>query len=405
MKRRIAMRTLATVSHVLAVTLLSFGFFTAVTVSAQERNFVELARKVVKTSANVKPGDVVVVYGGTHTIPFMEALAIEAQMSGGMPQMFLNSDRVNRSFFMDVSDKYLEQPPTFFAQWLKHINVWIGLPDVENRKAVYGDVPEERFAKANRAGQVVTDSLNASGVRVVFVGYPTKEDAAISQVDFDTFQKMHWDAVNADYKQISEKGNKLKNMLQGAKVVKIASPSGTDFTFSVGDRPIFVDDGIGTEERAKSKLFLNRFVSLPGGAVFFAPIETSAEGKVAVPRTQCKFAPMTAVSFDFKAGKLENFKAESGAKCFEETMAPYTGPKDMFGFFQIGLNPAMKVMENPGDYRPGRAAGLVEIGIGNNQLLGGNNKVQGEGGFGFPIVNATVEIDGKVVVKDGQLTL
>jgi hypothetical protein len=61
-------------------------------------------------------------------------------------------------------------------------------------------------------------------------------------------------------------------------------------------------------------------------------------------------------------------------------------------------------MEKPGNYQPGGAAGLVWIGVGDNRLLVGNNKVQGEEGFSFPIVNATVEIDGKTVVKDGQLT-
>jgi len=388
----------------LLVGALSPGLLQVSTVAAQEVNFAELARKIVKTSANVKPGDVVVVFGGTHTIPLMEELAIQAQMVGGMPNLFLGSARVNRSFFVDVPDQYLEQQPAYFAEWLKHINVWIALPDVENPKAVYGDVPEERFAKANKAGQVVTDSLNASGVRVVGVGYPTKEDAAVNEVDFATYRKMHWDAVNADYQQISEKGRRLKSMLQGAKTVKVTSPGGTNFTFSLADQPIFVDDGISTEERAKSKLFLNRTVFLPTGRVFFAPLETSAQGKVVVPMTQCRFAPMTGVSFEFKNGQLRNLKAGAGQACFEQIMAPYSGPKDMFGYFQIGLNPTLKVMENPGNYHPGGAAGLVWIGVGDNRLLVGNNKVQGEEGFSFPIVNATVEIDGKTVVKDGQLT-
>jgi leucyl aminopeptidase (aminopeptidase T) len=150
---------------------------------------------------------------------------------------------------------------------------------------------------------------------------------------------------------------------------------------------------------------VTRVASLPGGSIFFAPIETSANGKVAVPRERCQFKPLTGESFDFNQGHLENFKAESGGQCYTEAMAPYTGPKDMFASFSIGLNPAAKVMENPGDYRPDNAAGLVYIGVGDNQLLGGSNKVQGGGGFGFPIVNATVTIDGKTVVQDGKLTL
>jgi hypothetical protein len=47
----------------------------------------------------------------------------------------------------------------------------------------------------------------------------------------------------------------------------------------------------------------------------------------------------------------------------------------------------------------------VSIGIGDNRLLGGSNQVEGGGGFNFPIVKATVTIDGKTVVQDGKLTL
>lgn len=373
--------------------------------NAQEMNYNELASRIVSTSANVRPGDVVVVYGGKHDVALMEALTVEAMKQGGMATMFLDSDKVERAFYTEVPEQYLEQVPTYFVEWIKHMNVFISLPGVEDPKAVFGDVPQDRFAKAYKASQVITDVLNTSGVRLVGVGYPTQSDAAVNQLDFATYQKVFWDAVGADYRKISEDGNRLKHMLEGAKTIRVTSPSGTDFTFSVGDRPIFVDDGIMTTEKAKSKYFLTRSVSLPGGALFFAPIETSANGKVVVPRAQCMFKPLTGESFDFKQGHLENYKAERGGECYAQSMASYTGPKDVFASFQIGLNPSAKVMEDPGDYRPSNAAGLVYVSVGDNQLMDGNNKVQGGGGFGFPIVNATVTIDGKTVVLNGKLTL
>ena len=383
----------------------SLGAFVFASSAAKAQDYAELARRIVKTSASVKPGDVVVVSGGKHDVALMEDLAIESAKAGGLVTMFLDSDKYERAFYTEVPEQYLEQQPAYFVDWLKHINVFISLPGVEDPKATFGDVPQERFAKANKAGQVVTDALNASGVRLVGVGYPNRSDAAVNQLDFATYQKVFWDAVGADYQKISEQGKKLKQMLQGAKTVRVTSPSGTDFTFSVGDRPILVDDGIMTQEKAKSQLAFTRFVSLPSGSVFFAPIENSANGKVVVPKDRCQFKPLTGESFEFKQGHLKNFKAEQGAQCFAESMAPYSGPKDVFGYFQIGLNPAAQVMENPGDYRPGYAAGLVSIGTGDNQLLGGSNKVQGGGGSSFPIVNATVTIDGKTVVQDGKLTL
>lgn len=44
---------------------------------------------------------------------------------------------------------------------------------------------------------------------------------------------------------------------------------------------------------------------------------------------------------------------------------------------------------------------MVWIAVGDNGLMGGTNKRRGS--MCLPLVKATVEIDGKVVVKDGQL--
>ncbi|GAC1374194.1 MAG: hypothetical protein NVSMB30_16880 [Hymenobacter sp.] len=44
---------------------------------------------------------------------------------------------------------------------------------------------------------------------------------------------------------------------------------------------------------------------------------------------------------------------------------------------------------------------MVFVSTGSNALYGGQNKEPG--GYSFPIANATVEVDGKVVVRNGQL--
>jgi len=41
--------------------------------------------------------------------------------------------------------------------------------------------------------------------------------------------------------------------------------------------------------------------------------------------------------------------------------------------------------------------------LGDNTLMGGTNKVKAAAGLGLPIPNATVEVDGQVVVRDGKL--
>ena len=369
-----------------------------------DKQYQELAVRLVQ-SASVKPGDVVIVEGGKHMIPLMEAVAIEVQKAGGMPTMFLDSDRVTRSFYTEVPDKYLEQEPRYMGEWFKQVNVLIALPTEEDSKALMAGVPEERFAKIVKSTGFMRNTINSLPVRLISINFPTPQNAAAVGMDFAAYQKLTMEAINADYQAISVKGNKLKQILQNAKQIRVTNPAGTDITFSpAAGREIIVNDGIVTEEKAKSKLFMERSVNLPGGRGFLAPRETYGIRKVVITKGDCKNAPMDNISFDFKNGQIQNFRAGSNGNCFEETMKPYTGPKDMFATFSIGLNPAMHVVEDNGAfYRSLWAAGLVYISIGDNRLYGGTNDTPAS--FGFRITNATVTIDGQTIVKDGKLML
>ena len=131
------------------------------------------------------------MFGGKHTIPLMEALAVEGQKAGGLVMMFLGSDVVERSYFVDVPEKYLEIEPRFIAEWVKTIDIVISLPGFEDSKAVYAGIPEARFAKASQAAQFMRQTFDEAKVKVVGIGYPTKEEAANNKVAFPTFERMH----------------------------------------------------------------------------------------------------------------------------------------------------------------------------------------------------------------------
>src|SRR5438128_12611656 len=70
--------------------------------AAQQGNVDRLAHRIVTTSVAVRTGEGVVITGGKHTIPLMEAWAIEAQKACGMPAILLSSDNVDRSLHVDM---------------------------------------------------------------------------------------------------------------------------------------------------------------------------------------------------------------------------------------------------------------------------------------------------------------
>ncbi|MBX7171619.1 MAG: aminopeptidase [Pyrinomonadaceae bacterium] len=386
--------------------ILTITLFLTISAAAQDdKKYQELAVRLVQ-SASVKPGDVVMINGGKHLIPLMEAVAVEVQKAGGFANMMLNIDRVQRSFYKEMPEKYLEQEPRFFAEWLKQTNVYISLPNFEDSKSVFEGIPEERFAKAMKAGEFFSNLINSLPLRVISIDFPTPQDAAAVGMDFPTYQKITMDGINADYNTISAKGSQFRKILETAKQIRITNPAGSDFTFSpAAKREIFLDDGIVTAEEAKSSIFIQRTASLPAGSINFAPLETSANGKIVGAKAVCRYAPMDGVSFEFKNGAMQNFKAETNAACYQETMKAYTNPdKERFATISFGLNPALPVVEEGTKrHRPASAAGMVWLSVGDNQIYGGTNN--GGNSYNFPVINATVTIDGKIVIKDGKLML
>jgi len=145
-ERRLTMRHAWLPPVALTVVLsITHGFITTPPATAQERNIDRLARRIVTTSVGIKPGEVVVITGGKHTIPLMEALAIEAQKAGGMAAILLSSDKVVRSLNVDVPEQFLTQEPRYFAEWLKRADVFITLPTASDIKALDAGVPATRL--------------------------------------------------------------------------------------------------------------------------------------------------------------------------------------------------------------------------------------------------------------------
>jgi len=364
-----------------------------------QKVYTPMSKEIVENSG-IQAGEVVVVSGGQHFIPLMVAIAIESNLKGAFTTVFLNTDNIERGLVNDVPMKYLSATPTFFGEWVKNIDVWIGLSTVENYETIYKGAKEDRMAAWRKASQSLFDGFNNSKCRVYWVNYPTAQDAAVAKMDLVAYKQMVANAMEADYSKISSQADALKKLLVASKSIKVTTPDGTNLSLSVSGRPVVVSDGVISKGDVSNKLLSGRQASLPDGVVSVTAVESSAAGKVVVARDECRFAPVTNIRFDVVGGKMQNFTAGDGKACFEELFNTNTGAKDMVAGISIGLNPALKPTDN---YRPGTAAGVVYLSFGNNLLDGGKNDSSFR--WGFPIMNSTVEIDGKVVVKDGKIML
>jgi leucyl aminopeptidase (aminopeptidase T) len=361
------------------------------------RRFQLLAPKLVQ-QAQIKTGDLVSISGGPGLVPEMETLAVEVQKAGGWPILFLDSPRLTHALYAEAPQDALNKIPTSYDRFAaQNIAVAFVLPNGEDfaalRQVDRRAQVDQALAKANSA---TVSERNKGITRTLFIGIPTPSDTASIQMDYPAFEKMSWDAIEADYSAMAAKGNEIKRTLEGAKRLHITSPEGTDFTVDIGKRPVIVSAGIvpaGTKGTDVA-----RTSGLPGGTVRFAPIENSANGKIRAAEDQCD-KPIKDESLDVRNGMPQNVNAGSDLECLKRSFSN----AGRFGSVVIGLNPGIHFDHVP-SYGPQleTSAGLVSINFGPNQGLGGSNPPVA-GGWTVPLLHATVEADGKVIVKDGKL--
>jgi leucyl aminopeptidase (aminopeptidase T) len=372
---------------------------TRASLAESARRFNELAPKLVQ-SAGIKAGDLVTITGGLLMVRQMEALGAEVQKAGGRPLLFLDSPRLTRELYASVPEDVIAKSPTSYEKFAaQNVAVAFYLPSGEDFASVRSvdrrSQVDQALAKLNAASRPERDK----GItRSLFIGIPMPSDTASIQMDYPAYADMTWTAVDADYSAIRAKGEAIKQILQGAKHLRVTSPEGTDFTVDLGKRPVVVGAGLvpaGTKGNEAQ-----RSAGLPGGTVRFAPIETSANGKLRAAEDQCS-QPVKDEAIDVKNGVATSVTAGSDEECLKQSM------KDAgrFGSIVIGLNPAIQYSHIP-SYGPQleTSAGVVSLSFGSNGYLGGSNPPVG-GGWTVPLLKATVEADGKVIVKDGKLAL
>jgi hypothetical protein len=107
----------------------------------------------------------------------------------------------------------------------------------------------------------------------------------------------------------------------------------------------------------------------------------------------------------FVNGRVTRFAARQGGEANQAAWEQATGDKHLQGDFILGTNPELPAV-SPGGFIPyyGYGSGVVRIVIGDNWESGGTNR-SSNGETPFLLVDATVEANGRVLIKDGKLQL
>jgi len=239
----------------------------------------------------------------------------------------------------------------------------------------------------------------ANGIRRVNIGnamYPTQAAAARLGVPLESLATMFWGAVFSDPGPLQEKAAAVRQTLEAGREVRVTHPNGTDLTFGIQGRPVFVSDGvISSEDEARGGAALS--VWLPAGEVFLAPVPGTANGQLVLDREFWEGEEIRGLRMTFAGGQMTAMTGESGMEKLQADYAVSGECRDLFSLLDVGINPGLGSAQLL-NWMP---AGMVTLGVGANIWADGD--IECEFSFNPHLPGATLTVDGVPLVENGVL--
>ncbi len=367
---------------------------------AGDPDYESIADNVVNQSVEIQPGEVVIISGGQTEIELMESLQVAVAKAGGQPIVLLNLPRANKRAIMETPMEHLERTPTAGLLQARMADAFINVASVQDPK-LFADVPEERLAATRQAGAVLSDALRNVRFRSVSLGQtggiPTEAYAASQSADYETMVNMFWKAISVPPDRLAEAGRKVVDMLRPGARLHLTSAAGSDLSFTVDQLQPRINAGRSGDVLTATG---PSSVWLPAGEAYACVKGGSASGTLVVPQTTFRGMDVENLELKFENGRITSLSAETHEEALRKFFDSSSPESQDLSVIDVGLNPDSRTLEGS-HYRSWEMGGMVTLQVGNNSWAGGSNNA--DAGLSFHVASATLTIDGKKVVGNGEL--
>jgi leucyl aminopeptidase (aminopeptidase T) len=357
----------------------------------------KIVKRLINESITIGKDDAVLIHAWEHTLDFASVLAIECMKQGADALIYVDTDLLFKSQLNDLSDELLKTFPKIEYDLVDTQTAEFSITGPKD-PAIFKEMPLERLPLLGEGRRPMEEKFRDKKIPYVglSLGLVTPERAKSYGVDYDAWLKETMAAMDVSYLEIKEFGKKIAEKLEkpGSQEVHITAPGGTDVKFSLAGRSAYISDGVIDAEDIEKGA---NTAGLPAGQITVAPLETSANGKVVTNLPEAIAATwMSGLEWTFKEGKASDITAKENFALWKKIFDEGTGDKDRLGTFSLGLNPKAET----GFLHNGIVKGVVGIGIGGNEYLGGKNEATGGGNI--YLANATVKLDGETLIENGK---
>lgn len=214
--------------------------------------------------------------------------------------------------------------------------------------------------------------------------------ATLPGITLDTILR----TLTIDYNEIAILSKKITGLLTMAEKAELTSPSGTRMAFSLAGRDALADTG----------LIVNAgdYGNLPAGEGLIAPVEGKSNGILVFDACYGEQKLTGPIAFSVKDGLVTKALCQNDQVRQIETILNKLGPKAR-NIAELGVGTNKMAKPIGGILEIEKIYGTCHVALGNNAYFGGEVDIPyHDDGL---IVNPTLKLDGKIIIKNGKFII
>jgi aminopeptidase len=317
----------------------------------------EYARLLVERSVGVQQGWEVLIRSTPLARPLIEAVSEQIARLGAYPLLQMAWEPTSGPFAREAPIEVLRVPPKTMSFMWEHCDAFIMISAPENTREGAELSEERRQALLDRT-KTFRERQMSMRVPWVVCEYPVHATAQEAGMTLDEYTEFIFAAVLLDWDAEGAKMKRIANVFDAAEEIRIVGEE-TDLTLSLAGRSGAIDDG---------------HINMPGGEVFYSPIEDSVEGTVTFSEFPAVYYghEVEGARFVFERGRIVNASARTGEAFLLRTLDTDEGARRL-GELGIGCNPGIqRFTKNVGFDE--KIDGTIHLAIGNSySSTGGTN--------------------------------
>ncbi len=299
-----------------------------------DRRYENFAKILTEHSANIQPGDRVLLEASTAAEPLLRPLFTEILKRGGHPHLQMALPDEAAIFFQHASDAQLDFPPTFRKLAYDEFESRIRIHSETDLQALT-DIDPTRQARRQKALAPILAAQMRRGAAKEFKWVttlcPTEAYAQQAGMDFAAYQDFVFQACFADeqtrdpiaaWNEFKARQSQIIDQIEGHDRVELRGPH-VDLTLSI-----------------KGRTFKNSFGehNMPDGEIYTGPVEDSLNGWVRYSYPAIASGRVVeGVELTFEQGKVTQASAKTHEDFLLEMLETDPGARYV-GEFAIGTN-------------------------------------------------------------------